>query len=59
MDKLIEQMLKKYSSETVEDRKNSVKEVIQEHRLMRIVARRFFRFSRVLWRNGVKNFLRT
>jgi len=30
MDKLIEQMLKKYSSETVEDRKNSVKEVIQE-----------------------------
>lgn len=30
MDKLIEQMLKKYSSQTFEDRKNSVKEVIQE-----------------------------
>lgn len=30
MDKLIEQMLKKHSSQTFEDRKNSVKEVIQE-----------------------------
>ncbi len=30
MDKLIEQMLKKYSLLTVEDRKNSLKEVIQE-----------------------------
>ncbi|MFA7663669.1 MAG: nucleotidyl transferase AbiEii/AbiGii toxin family protein [Clostridia bacterium] len=30
MDKLIEQMVKKYSSETVEERKNSFKEVIQE-----------------------------
>lgn len=30
MDKLIEQMLKKYPCETVEERKNSVKEVIQE-----------------------------
>lgn len=44
MDKLIEQMLKKYSSQTFEDRKNSVKEVIQEIVLVRTRSKsiRFF-----------------
>lgn len=42
MDKLIEQMLKKYSINTLEERKNSLKEVIQEVVLSGLSRARFF-----------------